>query len=180
MTVATTTDDRVDTDPVASSPPSLGEVVYRFQGRLGTLNPLGLFADGIRFHNQFEGRVIEGPFAGGRIYGIDHFLQRADGVGEIRAPEVVELDQHRISLEVRGYVVPPTDVPVPPLEAMLDPSFEFPDVLFRVTGSAIAATTSEDHDALNRATIIVEGTVNLSTGALDVTARTVDPPVTDR
>jgi hypothetical protein len=162
--------------PVHTRPavPVAGAVVYRFQGRLGELNPLGLFADGIRFHNTFEGTVIDGPFAGGRIYGIDKFLLRPDGVGEIVAPEVIELGEHRISLDVRGFVVPPAGAPVPPLEVLLDPDFEFPDVAFRVTGSAVAATTSVEHDALNRSTIVVEGTVNMATGLLDVTARVVE------
>ncbi len=94
---------------------AIGELVYRFRGELGELYPLGLFDDGIRFHNQFEGRIVEGPFAGGRIFGLDQFILRPDGVGVIVAPEVIDAGGARVALEVRGYVVPPPGSPVPAL-----------------------------------------------------------------
>ena len=164
------------TTHTASAAPTLGAVVYRFEGQLGGLNPLGIFDDGIRFHNSFEGHVIEGPFSGGRIYGLDQFVLRADGIGVIVAPEVIELGDVRVSLDLRGYVVPPPGAPAPPLEAVLDPDFEFPDVPFRVTGAATAATTSPEHADLNGVVVLVEGTVNMATGRLDVTARRVEAP----
>lgn len=162
--------------PKSGSAPTLGATVYRFRGQLGPLNPVGLFDDGIRFHNQFEGRVVDGPFAGGRISGPDFFVLRPDGVGEIHAPELIELGDLRVALDVRGYVVPPAGAPVPPLADLLAPGFEFPDAAFRVTGTALASTTSAEYRHLNRATIVVEGTVNMGTGELDVTAQLVDPP----
>lgn len=153
---------------------TVGSVVYRFEGQLGAMNPIGLFDQGIRFHNQFEGAVVDGPLAGGRIYGLDEFLLRPDGIGEIHAPEVIEHGDHRVALDVRGYVVPPEGLVVPALEAFLDPSFELPDVPFRVTGSAFAATTSPELQHLNSTTIVIEGEVNLATGRLDVEARAID------
>jgi hypothetical protein len=154
--------------------PRLGATVYRFQGVLGAPNPVGVFADGIRFHNHFEGHVIDGPFAGARISGPDYFVLRPDGIGEIHAPELIELGDVRVALDVRGYVVPPPGAPVPPLDAVVRPGFEFPDVPFRVTGSAFAATTAPGYEHLNGTTIVIEGTVNMATGDLDVTARQVD------
>ena len=165
--------------PKSGSSPTIGATVYRFRGQLGPMNPVGIFADGIRFHNEFEGRIVDGPFAGGRISGPDYFVLRPDGVGEIHAPELIELGDIRVALDVRGYVVPPAGGPVPPLTAVLDPGFEFPDTPFRVTGTALAATTSAEHGHLNHSTIVVEGTVNMRTGELDVTARLVEPPSED-
>jgi hypothetical protein len=176
-TATTTTSSSSSTTTTTSAPaarPELGAIVYRFTGRLGPLNPVGLFAGGIRFHNSFEGAVVEGPFAGGRISGPDFFVLRPDGVGEIHAPELIEYGAHRIELDVRGYVIPPDGAPVPPLSALLEPGFEFPDVPFRVTGSAFAATASPEFAELNRVTIVIEGEVDMGTGALDVTARRVD------
>jgi hypothetical protein len=170
--MSTTTDALAVRQP--STPPTFGAIVYRFQGELGPLNPVGLFADGIRFHNQFEGRIVDGPFAGGRISGPDFFVLRHDGVGEIHAPELIEFGAHRVALDVRGYVVPPAGMTMPPLAVLLEPGFEFPDVAFRVTGSALAATTSPNFAHLNGTTIVIEGEVNMGTGALDVTARSVD------
>jgi hypothetical protein len=166
----------IQSAPVEGAPPRahLGELVYRFQGRLGELYPIGLFDDGIRFHNEFEGRVVDGPFAGGRIFGLDQFLLRPDGVGEIVAPEVIDDGEHRVSLDVRGYLVPPAGAQAPPLAAVLEPGFAFPDAEFRVTASAVVATTSSLHAHLNRAVVVVEGTVNMATGAMDVSAYTVE------
>ncbi len=156
-------------------PPQLSELVYRFEGNLGELYPLGVFDDGLRFHNQFEGRIVDGPFAGGHIFGLDQFTLRPDGVGVIDAPEVIEMGEHRLSVRVRGYVVPPDGAPVPPLEAVAQPGFEFPDVPFRVTGSALIRTTSTAFMHLNRAVVVIEGSVNMATGRLEVEARAVSP-----
>ncbi|MDY7106660.1 MAG: hypothetical protein S0880_36250 [Actinomycetota bacterium] len=153
---------------------AIGKLLYRFEGQLGELYPIGLFPDGIHFHNEFEGRVVDGPFAGARIFGLDQFVQRPDGIGIIVAPEVIDDGTHRVALELRGYVVPPAGLPVPPLEVMLEPDFAFPDLDFRVTGVATAATASPELAHLNSSIVVVEGKVNLSTGALDVSAYLVD------
>lgn len=170
MTVTETTNSQ------APAAPHLGRVVYRFEGQLGELNPIGLFDEGIRYHNSFEGTIVDGTFAGGRIYGLDKFLLRPDGVGEIHAPEVVELGEHRVELDVHGYVVPPAGAPAPPLRAVLQPGFEFPDVPLRITGSALAATASPEYSELNSVTIVIEGSVNMATGRLEVTSRIVERP----
>jgi hypothetical protein len=153
---------------------TVGELVYRFEGTLADMYPIGVFPEGIRFHNQFEGTIVAGPFTGGKIFGPDLFLLRPDGVGEIHAPEVIDDGTQRVALDVRGYVVPPPGAPVPPLEALLEPGFEFPDVPFRVTGSAFARTVAPEYQYLNRATIVIEGYVNLGTGELVVEARAVE------
>lgn len=177
ITPSTTTSTTSTAAPTrVPAPPQLGDVVYRFRGQLGELNPVGLFDDGIRFFNQFEGTIVDGPFAGGRITGPDFFVLRPSGVGEIHAPELIELDEHRVALDVRGYLVGPDGMEFPPLAAVLAPGFEFPDVAFRVTASALAATTSPAYRHLNAAVIVVEGEVNMGTGDMDVTARVVDRP----
>ncbi|MGH2476905.1 MAG: hypothetical protein ACRDIL_16720, partial [Candidatus Limnocylindrales bacterium] len=143
MTATVTT---ISTAPSVERPrAALGELVYRFEGQLAEMYPIGVFPEGIRFHNTFQGDVVAGPFTGGRIFGPDLFVLRRDGVGEIHAPEVIDDGQHRVALDVRGYVVPPPGAPVPPLEALLEPGFEFPDVDFRVTGSALATTAAPEY-----------------------------------
>ena len=179
MTLTTDITSTTGTEPdrrERATPPVFGDVVYRFQGQLGELNPVGLFDDGIRFFNHFEGAIVDGPFAGGRISGPDFFVLRPSGVGEIHAPELIEFEHHRVALDVRGYLVGPDDMAFPPLTAVLEPGFEFPDVAFRVTASALASTTSPGFEHLNSAVIVVEGEVNMGTGAMDVTARIVDRP----
>ena len=63
-------------------------MIYRFEGSLSDLYPIGTFDEGIRFHNEFSSTVVAGPFTGGRLFGVDFFLLRPDGVGVIIAPEV--------------------------------------------------------------------------------------------
>lgn len=149
-------------------------LVYRFEGQLSEPYPVGLFPHGLEFHSDWEGTVVDGPFAGARIFGLDQFTVRPDGVGVIDSPEVIELDDVRVAAQVRGYVVPPEGLELPPLEAMLEPGFTFPDLDFRVTATTTLRTTHPDHLWLNRVIAVNEGTVNLSTGALRVEARVAD------
>jgi hypothetical protein len=150
---------------------SRGDLIYRFEGSLGELYPVGIFTEGIRFHNDFNGRIVDGPFAGARIFGLDQFLLRPDGVGEIDAPEIIDAGDRRIALHVRGYVVPPAGMTMPPLEVVASPDFAFPDVDFRVTASATIKTVAPGCERLNHTVAIIEGTVNMATGRLAIEAR---------
>jgi hypothetical protein len=157
--------------------PAEGELVYRFEGSLGELRPIGLFPEGIRFHNDFDAQVVAGPFEGGRIFGLDEFLLRPDGVGVIDAHEVIETAGRRLAVRVLGYVVPPATLPAVPLDVVASPGFAFPDLPFRVTGAAFVTSADPDLAHLTRNVGIVEGTVNMASGALAVTARLVPQPV---
>ena len=148
-----------------------GTLIYRFEAQLGELFPVGIFDEGIRFHNNFDGRIVAGPFAGARIYGLDEFLLRRDGVGEVLAPEAIDAGDVRAAVYVRGYVVPPEGMEMPPMEVLLAPGFEFPDLPFRFTGSATLKTTSAEHAWLNSTIAVLEGTVNMGTGRIEVEAR---------
>ncbi len=148
-----------------------GDLIYRFEGQLADMYPVGVFSEGLRFHNDFEGKVVAGPFAGARIFGLDPFLLRHDGVGVIEAPEIIDTGLERVALHVRGYVVPPAGMEVPPLDVVTSPDFAFPPVDFRVTGSATIRTAAPKYRALNHTIAVVEGTVNLATGRLVVEAR---------
>jgi hypothetical protein len=159
---------------IAATP---GELIYRFEAQLSDMYPVGIFPEGIRFHNEFDGRIVDGPFAGGRIFGLDQFLLRSDGVGEIDAPEIVEAGERRLSLHVRGYVVPPEAMVMPPLEVVASPGFAFPDVEFRVTGSALIRTAAPGCERLNRTVAVIEGKANLATGSLRVEARAAGLPM---
>jgi len=98
-------------------------------------------------------------------------MLRPDGVGVIVAPEIVDNGETRVALDVRGYVVPPAGMEMPPLEVLASPDFEFPDLDFRVTGSALLRTADPRYDHLNRTVAAIEGTANLGTGKLVVEAR---------
>ncbi len=148
-------------------------LVYRLEGTLADLYPIGLFPEGLRFHNDFAADIVDGPFEGGRIFGLDEFMVRPDGVGVVVAHEVVESANTRVAFDIRGYVLPPDGMEMPPLEVLASPGFEFPDLDFRVLATALMRTADPRFDYLNRAVVINEGTVNLGTGRLVIEARTV-------
>lgn len=149
------------------------DIVYRLEGKLADLYPIGLFPEGIRFHNDFSADIVAGPFAGGRIFGLDQFLVRPDGVGVVVAHEVVETAQTRVAFDIRGYVLPPEGLEMPPLEVLAAPGFEFPDVDFRVLATAMMRTADPRFEHLNRSVVVNNGTVNLGSGRLVIEARTL-------
>jgi hypothetical protein len=151
--------------------PADERLIYRFEAQLADMYPIGIFPEGIRFHNDFSGTIVAGPFTGAAIFGLDQFMLRPDGVGVIVAPEIVDNGETRVALDVRGYVVPPAGMEMPPLEVLASPDFEFPDLDFRVTGSALLRTADQRYDHLNRTVAAIEGTANLGTGKLVVEAR---------
>lgn len=154
--------------PQASDP---GELLYRFEAELTELNPVGLLPEGLRFANPFAGRVTDGPLAGARIWGVDHFLLRPDGVGVIDAPETLSRDGLHVIGHARGYALPPAGLSLPPLEALLEPDFTWPDVPFRIAGSVMFRTADPRLDHLNRAVAVIRGEVNMATGHLVIEAR---------
>jgi hypothetical protein len=146
-------------------------LIYRFVAQLTDVNPVGVLPEGLRMANAFEGEVVEGPLAGSRIWGVDPFLLRPDGVGVVDAPEAISGDGRHIQAHARGYAIPPEGMEIPPLEALLAPGFEWPDVDFRFTGSVFFRAADPELEALNHTVGILSGTVNMGTGRLDVTAR---------
>lgn len=151
--------------------PRPGDLLYRFEGRLTEMLPVGVLPEGLRMANAFEGTLTHGPLAGARIRGIDHFLVRPDGVGVIDAPETIDLDDLTVIGHARGYALPPEGAPVPPLEAMLEPDFPWPDVPFRIQGSVLFRTAQPALDWFNRTVALITGEVTMSTGRLVIEAR---------
>lgn len=157
--------------PHTTLSPRPGQLLYRFKGGLTEINPVGLFPEGLRLANSFEGTVTAGPLAGARVWGIDHFLLRPDGVGVLDAPETFSRNEHHIIGQVRGYALPPQGAPVPSLESILDPDFEWPDVPFQLTGSVLFRAAPPELEWMNRAVAVISGQVTMSTGRLVVEAR---------
>lgn len=151
--------------------PKPGQMLYRFEGRLTEMHIVGLFPEGLRFANTFEGTVTDGPLVGARVWGVDHFLVRPDGVGVIDAPETFSRGDLHVVGQVRGYVLPPEGAPAPSLDAMLDPEFAWPDVPFRLQGSVLFRAARPELEWMNRTVAVITGDVTMSTGRLVVEAR---------
>ncbi len=163
------------TRPVTTPAPQLptatdAPLLYRFEAELEVV-PIGLVPEGLRMANRFEGRVTAGILEGARVWGIDHLLLRSDGIAIIDAQKTLSLGDTHLYEHVRGYGLPPDGLEMPPLEVLLDPSFEWPDVPFPVLGSSTFRAAAPELEALNRAVARVDGWFSFASGGLAVETR---------
>ena len=144
--------------------------LYQFEAQLEVV-PIGLVPEGIRMANTFEGRVVRGILEGGRVWGIDHFVLRNDGVGILDAQKTISLGDVHLHEHVHGYCLPPDDLELPPLEALLEPGFEWPDIPFAIQGFSYFRAAAPELVHLNRALAAIDGWASFATGALVVETR---------
>lgn len=142
---------------------------YSFQAQLTRIAPVGLTPEGLRIDIGFAGTVTAGPWAGCVIEGIDYLHIRPDGIGVIDARELVSGEQGVMAaVHAEGYVVPPFEMP--PLPALLDPTFAWPDVELPLHGSARVQTALSENGSANHTVFGFTGSVNMSRGSLAVAA----------
>jgi hypothetical protein len=146
--------------------------LYRFDAHLD-VHPIGIVPEGLRMANAFEGEVTGGAlaeagFAGARVWGIDHFVLRRDGVGLIDAEKTISAGDRQLYEHVVGYCLPPEGVELPPLEALLEPGFVWPDLLSPIIGTSRFRCAVTELDYLNRAFATIEGWAHFPTGGLAV------------
>lgn len=149
-------------------------LLYRFEAQLAFV-PLGIVPEGLRMANSFEGRVTEGMLEGARVWGIDHLLLRRDGVAVIDAQKTISLGDAHVHEHVHGYCLPPDGMDVPPLEAVLTPGFQWPDVAFPIVGASTFRCGVPALAHLNRAVAAIAGEANFVTGALTIETRLLQP-----
>ena len=142
------------------------ELLYRFEGTLGELAPIGPVPGGLRLDIPWEGRLVDGRLAGGRAWGMEYLYQRSDGVGVMDARDTFEVPGGYVHAQARGFVLPPPGLETPPIEAMLAPGWEPPDVRLLIHGFALAHTGVPDLDELNRTLVKIDGWVNNATREL--------------
>lgn len=153
--------------------PDAGELLYRFEAEQ-TLTPVGLVPEGFRLEVAFDGEATGGAFEGARVWGSDPLLIRPDGVGIIDSPKMIALPDGCVVYEhVRGYCSPPEGFEAPPLEAFLDPGFEWPDVLFPVQGFSTFRAGTPELAHLNGALARIDGWAHFATRRLAVETRLV-------
>ena len=111
--------------------------LFRMEGRMTELVTVGLFGEGLRMYNSFEGRIVAGEPAGTTVRGVDVFTIRPDGVGIVDGRELVTTDDGHLTADLTGYSHPPAGLVMPPLEVILDPGFCWPDVDFTLEVAAI-------------------------------------------
>ncbi|MGD2070269.1 MAG: hypothetical protein PVI57_16455 [Gemmatimonadota bacterium] len=150
--------------------PERGELLYRFEAKLD-FNPVGLVPEGLLMSNPFEGTVTAGAFEGARVWGIDPFLLRRDGVGVVDVPKTLSWDGFHVQEHVRAYSLPPDGLEMPPLEALLAPGFEWPDIAIPMHGFSTFRAGAPELAWLNRALARVDGWGNFATGRLAIETR---------
>jgi hypothetical protein len=117
------------------------ELLCRFEGLFTEYVPVGLVPEGLRIDVHFEAQVTAGLLAGARVRGIDYYLQRTDGVGIIDVYATIEAgDGCTVSVHGQGYVVPPDNLELPPLEVQFSPDYTQPDLPFPIHGFALFRT----------------------------------------
>lgn len=150
------------------------DLLYRFEAQL-EFNVVGMVAEGLQMSNPFEGRVTHGAFEGARVWGIDPFLLRRDGVGIIDVPKTISGEGYHVYEHVRAYSFAPEGLEMPPLERLLEAGFEWPDVRFPIQGSSTFRAAAPELEWLNRAVARVDGWANLASGALVIETRILQP-----
>lgn len=147
------------------------ELVYRLDGQMTEMVPVGATADGVRMNGHFSGVLYGGPLNLSTVTLVDYFRLRADGVGVVDAQEIIHRDGSTVAAKVDGYVLPPPELEIPPPEVIMSEDFAWPDVPLRIEAFATFQTGDPDLADLNRLIVGHTGSVNLATGDLIVEAR---------
>lgn len=146
---------------------SADSFLYRFEADI-RLEPIGIVPEGLRYTLTFEGEATEGDVRGARVWGTDHLLIRSDGVGVLDIQKTISLGDVHLYENVQGYCLPPAGMEPPPLEAILSPGFEWPDVLFPIHGFSTFRAGYPEWRHLNRAVARIDGWASFATGRLAV------------
>ena len=170
----TTTDEAGATTETASEVPGptrvAEQLLYRFEADI-QVTPIGLTPEGIRMTVEFDGTVTDGMLEGARVWGIDPFLMRSDGVGLIDAPKTISDGDRTVYEYIRAYLTAPEGLAVPPPEVVLDPGFEWPEVHFPILGFSQFRAGHPDYQHLNGIQAAVEGSASFASGRLGIETR---------
>lgn len=145
---------------------------YTGEGTVVGYDFVGLVPGGLRLNSKFAGTVTDGLFAGSTSEGIDYVLIRPDFVMEMNAREIITIpDGPPVAVTIKGFWVPTMEMP--PLEAMLDPDFEFADVEIPGHGAAWFETMAPQYAFLNHTVFSFTGTINIARGEIRLTYRSL-------
>lgn len=158
--------------PAVTAPPQR-PLLYRFEANVEVI-PIGIVPEGLRMTVSFDGTITAGLLEGARVWGIDPLLMRSDGVGVIDAPKTLWNGQVGVYEHVRGYCSLPPGMAMPPLEAIVAPGFEWPDVLFPIHGFSMFRAAAPELAFLNSAIASIEGWASFKRGRLAIETRILE------
>jgi len=150
--------------------PLVGQLLYRFEGQFSEIVPIGLVADGFRLNGHFGGPIVAGDLAGARLTGVDYFRIDHDGLGIVRAHEIVTDGERTVAVELQGLLRPPAGVTAPRPAEIVRPGFAWPTEPYTIHVSARFETAAPELAHLNATVVAHTGTVNFTTGRLHVDA----------
>jgi hypothetical protein len=77
----------------------------------------------------------------------------------------------RLAMDIDGIVTAPSGEPMPTPKVVASAGLDFPDVDYRLTGTAFVQAVDSVRAELHHATLQIKGWVNLESGELEVEAR---------
>lgn len=169
MTTQTTTTDERTTDARNLT----SRLLYRFDGTFEAIVPIGPVPDGFRLDGHFGGTLTAGELAGAQLTGVDYFRIRHDGVGVVRAHEVVTSGDSVVAVELHGLLLPPRGLEAPTPADIVRPGFEWPDEPYSIHVGATFDTAVPDLAHLNATIVAHTGTVDFASGTLHVDAHVI-------
>lgn len=149
------------------------ELLYAIDGQFNDIVIIGPVAEGFRMNGHFGGTVNAGELTGAKMTGVDYFLLRHDGVGVVRAHEVMTMDDRVIAVELQGLLRPPRGVAAPKPADLTRAGFSWPAAPYTIHVSARFETAAHGLAHLNRTVVAHSGTVNFATGKLYIEARVI-------
>lgn len=150
------------------------EPLYRFDGRLSRIVPVGPVADGFRLDGHFAGTLTAGELCGATVEGVDYFRIRQDGAGVVRGHEVITTGENEtIAVELTGLLVPPAHIHGLRPSDIAAPGFAWPAEPYTIHVSASFQTAAPAVEYLNTTVVAHTGTVNFATGELRVDAHSI-------
>lgn len=151
----------------------VGKLLYTLDGQFSEIIVIGAVAEGFRLNGHFGGTLASGPLAGARMTGVDYFLLRHDGIGVVRAHELIYSGDHVVAAELTGVLRPPPGIAAPRPADITRPGFAWPAEPYTIHVSARFETASPELAWLNATVVAHGGWVNFATGALHVEARVI-------
>lgn len=153
--------------------PKGGDLLYSIDGAFSQIVPIGPVADGFRLDGHFGGPITAGDLTGAQMTGVDYFRIRHDGLGVVRAHEIVVAGDRVVSVELNGYLLPPQGSEAPLPGDIGQPGFSWPEEPYTIHASATFETAAPDLAYLNETVVAHSGTVNFTSGLLHIDAHVI-------
>lgn len=150
-------------------------LVYHIESQLRTVAPAAMGHTGALVFVETDARVMAGPFAGGRLRGLERVTLRGEGPAVMEGCQGIDVGDAHVAVDFRASVHPANRSRLPSPGVFAAPGYDFPDEDLRITGSALIRTASPRYSHLDGTVARIEGWVNFASGELEMEARSAQP-----